>query len=486
MLKLQRGQKLFIFIKLIIDALLIFASLGVTFHLRVILNPFFTEKFNNIPMAARFIPPLYFIIPLYIITFNKFGLYNLFKKRLHLDVLFLITKSVFYATFILLAMAFLFKSENYSRSLIFLSSLFVFLFMCLSHFLVEYVLSWLKTKKIGLEKVILVGINKKAQKMTTFLENDPNLGFNFIGYLTSKATSNETNLPILVKNKIRGVVSDCEEIINKYGINRLIIWDPTLTREELLYLATTCGRMDVHLDMVPDLLSSFSRKITITEINGFPLIAIHRIELAHWDATTKRIFDLLTATIALVLLLPIFLLLAILIKFDSEGPAFYTQKRLGKGGRYFNFYKFRSMFKDADKIISREFRKEYADGFLFKLQNDPRTTKVGKFLRRYSLDELPQLFNVLKGEMSLVGPRPLPTADIEYLESKENYNFWASQRINVLPGITGLWQVSGRSNLTFEEMTELDIYYVEKWSLWLDIKILLKTLPMVLSGKGAY
>ncbi|MDI6786585.1 MAG: sugar transferase [bacterium] len=486
MLKPQRGQKLFIFIKVVIDAILILVSFYLTFYFRLYFNTYFAVKFSSISMAAKFIPSLYFILILYIVTFNKFGLYNLFKKRSSLDILFLILKSVFYVTFILIAMAFLFKSENYSRSLIFLCSFDVFLVMCLSHFIEKQILAWLKIKKIGLEKVAIVGINKKVQKMVSFFKTDPNLSFNFLGYLASKSFSKKTDLPDLVKNNIIGKVSDCENIINKYSINRLIIWDPTLMREELLYIATICGRMDVHLDMVPDLLSLFSRKVSITEINGFPLIAIHRIELERWDAITKRFFDIIVATLSLIILLPVFLIIAILIKIDSPGSVFYTQKRTGKGGRYFNFYKFRSMFKDADKTISQEMRKEYADGFLFKLQNDLRITKLGKFLRKYSLDELPQLFNIIKGEMSLVGPRPLPSIDIKYLENKEDYSFWASQRTNVSPGITGLWQVSGRSNLTFEEMVELDIYYIEKWSIWLDITILLKTIPIVLSGKGAY
>lgn len=486
MLKLERGQRLFIFIKIVIDTLLLLISFYLTFYLRIYLNPYFVEKFTSISMATKFIPPLPFVLLLYIVIFNKFDIYNLFKKRSFLEVIFLIIKSTFYVALALITIAFLFKSENYSRSLILLSSFNVLLIMCLSHFIEKQILTWLTIKKIGLEKVAVVGVNEKAQKIVSFLEVEPNLGFNFVGYLTSKASLETTGLSDLVKNRIIGEVSDCENIINQYDLNRFIIWDSTLSRKELLYLITICSRMDVRLDMVPDLLSLFPRRISITEINGIPLIALHRIKLEGWDALTKRIFDILIAIMSLIFLLPIFLVIAILIKIDSQGSVFYIQKRTGKGGRYFNLYKFRSMFKDAEKTLSPEMRKEYANGFLFKLQNDPRITKLGKFLRKYSLDELPQLFNVVKGEMSLVGPRPLPSIDMEHLEGKENHNFWACQRINVLPGITGLWQVSGRSNLTFEEMVELDIYYVKKWSIWLDIIILLKTIPLVLSGKGAY
>jgi exopolysaccharide biosynthesis polyprenyl glycosylphosphotransferase len=328
----------------------------------------------------------------------------------------------------------------------------------------------------------MIGTNIKALKMVSYIKKEPKLGFNFVGFLLSKANTNNPNQP----KEVIGNLSDCEEIINKYKIDRFIIWDPTLSREELMNLTSICSRMDVELNMVPDLLSHFSRKIDITQINGYPIISLKRVEFDRWDIAVKRIFDLVIGSTSLILLFPFMVIIAILIKLDSKGPIFYIQERLGRGGRYFKLYKFRSMYEDADRLIPKEKRKEYADGYLFKILDDPRITKVGRFLRRYSIDELPQLINVLKGEMSLVGPRPLPVVDIKYLEESEDYRFWSIQRGNVLPGITGLWQVSGRSNLTFEEMAELDIYYVEEWSIWLDIKILLKTIPKVISGEGAY
>jgi len=194
----------------------------------------------------------------------------------------------------------------------------------------------------------------------------------------------------------------------------------------------------------------------------------------------KRIFDIVFSLVALILLLPVFIVIAILIKIDSPGPIFFVQRRVGKGEKEFLFYKFRSMVHGADKMRDRLHHLNETQGPIFKIKRDPRTTKMGKFLRKSSMDELPQLLNVLKGEMSLVGPRPpLPEEVAKYTPHQLN-------RLTITPGITCLWQISGRSNISFYEWIELDIYYIQNRSFSLDLKILIRTIPVVLSCKGAY
>lgn len=194
----------------------------------------------------------------------------------------------------------------------------------------------------------------------------------------------------------------------------------------------------------------------------------------------KRAIDVVGALVLLLLLSPVFLIIVICIKFDSPGVIIFRQKRLGLGGRAFIFYKFRSMCVDAEKSKTKILHLNEVSGPIFKIRNDPRITRVGKFMRRYSLDELPQLFNVLKGDMSFVGPRP-PLPD-----EVEKYEDWQLRRLSVIPGITCLWQISGRSKLSFDEWVELDLKYIESRSIWLDLKILMKTIPAVLSADGAY
>ena len=194
----------------------------------------------------------------------------------------------------------------------------------------------------------------------------------------------------------------------------------------------------------------------------------------------KRFFDFLISLISLLFLLPFLIVIGLIIKFDSRGPILYKSKRYGCKGRMFNMYKFRSMTKDADKMIEQLRHQNEVDGPIFKIREDPRISRVGAFLRRYSLDELPQLINVLRGDMSLVGPRPLPIEQIEKEDLRQ------LRRLQIRPGITGLWQIRGRSDISFVRLIKWDIWYINNWSFWLDLNILLQTIPVVLKGKGAY
>ena len=202
--------------------------------------------------------------------------------------------------------------------------------------------------------------------------------------------------------------------------------------------------------------------------------------LAGTDWVVKKAFDLIVSAVVVVVGLPVWLLIALAIRLDSRGPVLYRDRRIGVGEREFGMLKFRTMVQGAAELQDELEDQNEAPGALFKIREDPRLTRVGRFLRRLSLDELPQVLNVLGGEMSLVGPRPLPVRDYQLLEA------WHRKRYNVLPGITGLWQISGRSSLTFDDLVRLDFYYIENWSIWLDISILVKTLPAVIAGRGAY
>ena len=209
----------------------------------------------------------------------------------------------------------------------------------------------------------------------------------------------------------------------------------------------------------------------------------HQFEVVEYSAmavVVKRLFETTLSFLGLVALSPVFLVIAVLVKMTSKGPVFYAQKRVGKGGRVFNFYKFRSMVINADEIKKTLMAKNEATGPVFKMKHDPRITRVGRFIRKYSLDELPQLFNVLKNDMSLVGPRPpIP-------EEVKKYKRWQTQRLSIQPGITCIWQTSGRSRIGFEDWVRMDIHYIRNWSLWLDIKLLFKTIKTVVTADGAY
>ena len=241
-----------------------------------------------------------------------------------------------------------------------------------------------------------------------------------------------------------------------------------------------CERLGVRTRVVPDVLQLSLDRVHVEVIEGIPLLGMRPVSLSRPRSAIKRGLDLIITIPTLLILSPLILIIAIVIKLDSPGPIFFIQERIGRNGKPFLTYKFRTMVVEAEALREQLTAFNEADGPLFKMRNDPRTTRVGRYLRRFSLDELPQTINVLRGEMSLVGPRPALPQEVAAYEP------WHRKRLEASPGLTGLWQVSGRSDLGFEEMMLLDIYYVENWTPVLDLSILFRTLPKVLWGSGAY
>jgi exopolysaccharide biosynthesis polyprenyl glycosylphosphotransferase len=252
--------------------------------------------------------------------------------------------------------------------------------------------------------------------------------------------------------------------------------------DEMLDLMRAVRRPDVHLSIVPSYSELFASNATIEELQGVPVVSLPPMRLSRSIRTVKRAIDLVASGLGLLALTPVLAAVAIAIRLDTPGPIFFRQRRHGRGGSEFEIVKFRTMVADAEaqRMAMAHMNEMEGAGPLFKMANDPRVTRVGAFLRKTSLDELPQLWNVLRGEMSLVGPRPFVVHESEQITG------WAGRRLDTTPGITGLWQVLGRNDIAFDEMVKLDYVYVTNWSLWWDIKILLRTIPTVLGRKGAY
>ena len=262
--------------------------------------------------------------------------------------------------------------------------------------------------------------------------------------------------------------------------DEIVLSEGGVDEETVLDLVETAHRTGVRVRIAPKTTELLLQRGEYVPGQGVPLFELQPPVFAGADWAVKKAFDLGVSFIVVVVGLPLWLLIAAAIKLDSRGPVLYRDRRVGVGQREFGMLKFRTMVQGAAEQQAVLEEQNEAGGALFKIRDDPRVTRVGRVLRRLSLDELPQVLNVLGGEMSLVGPRPLPLRDYRQLEA------WHRKRYNVLPGITGLWQISGRSNLTFDDLVRLDFYYIENWSIWLDISILVKTLPAVLAGRGAY
>jgi exopolysaccharide biosynthesis polyprenyl glycosylphosphotransferase len=298
------------------------------------------------------------------------------------------------------------------------------------------------------------------------------IDYEFVGAVAPSADG--VTLPVL------GQMGDLPAVLDRERVDELIITDSDFRDRELLEIVDAAHRRGVEVRIAPKATELLTQRVEFVPGQGIPLFELRPPAFVGMDWVVKRAFDLVVSSLVLVVGLPLWLAIAAAVKLNSRGPVFFRDRRIGLGEQEFGMLKFRTMYADAAGQQAELEASNEADGPLFKIREDPRVTSVGAFLRRFSLDEIPQLWNVLHGEMSLVGPRPLPLRDYERLEP------WHRKRYLVLPGVTGLWQISGRSNLGFDDLVRLDFFYLENWSVWLDISILAKTLPAVVTGRGAY
>lgn len=337
-------------------------------------------------------------------------------------------------------------------------------------------------------RVLIVGTGTLAQTTADLLiERGPRHRLYVVGFL-SEANGEVTEL---LGRPVLGGLNTALAVVMQNDVQEVIVALPAQAREKVASLFRTLQGLPVQIRLVPDALDRTVMRSALEELAGVELLSLREPRLRALDHVAKRVFDLAASTVGLVVISPLMALVATLIKIDSPGPVLFRQTRIGKNGQPFTFYKFRSMVPNADERVHQEYYRKlingqaeaYSDGSqdggVLKMVNDSRITRFGRFLRKSSLDELPQLFNVLKGEMSLVGPRPPIPYEVE------EYNEWHKRRLEAAPGITGLWQVRGRSRVSFDEMIQMDIEYIERQSLWLDLKILLLTPQAVISGKGA-
>jgi exopolysaccharide biosynthesis polyprenyl glycosylphosphotransferase len=323
-------------------------------------------------------------------------------------------------------------------------------------------------------RVLVVGAGELGHRLSATIRDYAWTGLTLIGYLDDDQTKQDNGLPVL------GTLDDARRIVNECKVDELVIALPQRAYERLNQLLADLQTVRVNIRVVPDYFSLAVFRATVDDFGGLPLISLREPVLNPYQRLMKRMLDVLLGGIALLLALPVMAAIALAIKLDSPGPAFFKQRRVGENGELFDMIKFRSMVVDADELLS-EIIEKTADGrIVHKRRNDPRVTRVGRFIRATSLDELPQLFNVLKGEMSLVGPRP----EMPWLVQR--YEPWQCKRFAVPQGITVWWQVNGRSDKMMHEHTEEDLYYIQNYSLLLDLQILWKTIGAVIKRSGAY
>jgi exopolysaccharide biosynthesis polyprenyl glycosylphosphotransferase len=324
-------------------------------------------------------------------------------------------------------------------------------------------------------RTLIVGANDEAVRLAEKLETHPHLGFAPVGFVRNGAEPAAGNgLPFL------GTIDDLSGVITESQAECLFIASTAVGPEEMKRISRKLRQHDLEVRISANLADILASRLTVQPLGDMLALSLRPVRLTGRQAVTKRAFDLLFGGLGIILSAPIWLVSAALIKLTSRGPVLYRQERVGCDGLPFTIYKFRTMVRGADALRSLLDHRNEASGLLFKMRNDPRVTRVGRWLRRFSIDELPQLINVMKGDMSLVGPRPPIPSEVA------QYEDWHRDRLQVRPGITGLWQVGGRSELSFDDYVRLDLFYIENWSVTYDLFLMAKTIPAVVSRRGAF
>jgi exopolysaccharide biosynthesis polyprenyl glycosylphosphotransferase len=461
--------------KVLADALLIVFSFILAYFIRFKVLVFITP--SSMPIFEKYSSILIFVTLLWLAVFKLVGLYENKKYTAFVDEVAVLFWGISASTLLLLGLLFLYRELWFSRLVILNVWWIAFLLLGALRLLILLGGRLAHYRGIGLRSTLILGAGEIGQTLAGKMVKDRGLGYRVVGFLDDdpvKLGKLYYDTPVL------GDLARAGEVIKKRKVDEVIIASADIPAEKTLDIITECERFGVEFKIVPGILELIASRVDVDELAGVPLLTVSEIRLKGFNAILKRSMDILLAVLGLIILSPLLLLAAVLVKLTSPGPIFYAQERIGLDGKPFLIFKFRSMVDGADQLISRIADRSEALGHLFKMKEDPRTTPLGRLMRRFSIDELPQLLNVLLGQMSLVGPRPPLPREVD------KYNSWQMKRLRVRPGITGPWQVQGRSHLPFDDMVRLDLYYIENWSLWLDLKILLRTVPVVLSCSGAY
>ncbi|NLT73713.1 MAG: sugar transferase [Chloroflexi bacterium] len=405
------------------------------------------------------------------------GAYRPTRGRTLLDEWFIVFRSTLVGIAALIFFVFLASPSYYSRLIFGYAGIASLILVGVSRTIERIILNRRHRAGKGIERVLVVGVGETGRSVIRAIMARPELGYRIVGFLDDDP--NKTHASIGPYPGL-GSTEGLAEAIVAHKIDQVIIALPSAYHRKTLQLTRVCESVGAGARIVPDLFQIAMSSVVIENLDGIPLLGVREPSTLEWQRVWKRVSDILFSLLVLVVALPLYTVIALAITLDSPGPVIFRQIRVGRGRRQFTCLKFRTMGTDAEARLAELKERNEADGPLFKMRDDPRRTRVGRILRRLSLDELPQFWNVLRGEMSVIGPRPPIPAEVEVYEP------WHLRRLVVSPGITGLWQVSGRSDLTFDEMVLLDIYYIENWSPLLDLRILIKTIPTMLFGSGAY
>lgn len=416
---------------------------------------------------------VWFVVTLLVVSWH-YGLYGPLQLRSTLHEQRMTAQACLTAGLLLSGGLYLTEGYHVSRSLVLFLVCFTAGILC-SRRLVARVITYREYERgVNTRNLVILGSTHISVAVKEHISRRSHLGYTFRGFVKLPSSSTARVGP----DEVLGDVDQIRQIARQYFIDELVIAEPCSV-DQVISILEAAREVDMDVRVLPGYYESVTADAPIEYLGDFPVVALHRGHVPVFAMALKRIFDIVLSLAALIAAAPIMIAIAIAIRLEDAGPVFYVSERVGKKGTVFPCYKFRSMVTDAEKAKAELAAKNERAGILFKMKDDPRITKVGRFLRKYSLDELPQLFNVLQGDMSVVGPRPPIASEVA------KYEIDHFRRLEVLPGLTGLWQVRARQDPSFERYIALDTAYVENWSFWLDLKIILLTASAVVRGTGA-
>ncbi|MGD9405543.1 MAG: undecaprenyl-phosphate glucose phosphotransferase [Anaerolineae bacterium] len=463
---------------IITDVLLINLAFAIAYWLRYELQWFAAVDEANFVRYGAFIPVSLTLTIVLLGIYKLNGVYDQPRGASWFDEVYsLLTGTATGIILMVFVIVFLFRPLLYSRLIFLYAGVLVTIFLSVSRMARRFLRHRLRRRGLGVDRLLIVGAGEVGRTVMRHVVAQPVLGYHVVGFVDDDPEKASTDIG---RFRALGNTASIPRLIKEMVVDEVIITLPWMYHRKIVSIIAQCEREQVRVRIVPDMFQMTLSHLDVEDLGGIPMIGMRDISIGRTQMLIKRAMDVIVSLVGLVLLLPFFALMALLIKLDSDGPVFFTQIRVGKGENLFACYKFRSMRQGAEAEIEQLRTYNEADGPIFKMRDDPRITRMGRILRRTSLDELPQLFNVLMGHMSLVGPRPAPPSEVQ------RYQPWHKRRLEVAPGMSGLWQVSGRSELSFDEMVLLDLYYIEHWSPVLDLQILLRTLPKMITGEGAY
>jgi len=476
----DRRSKLLSTVTLLQDLLVICIAFGAAYYLRFLLvhRQVFSEQLPEIYPFSHYVPVLIGILVIWAIT----GYFGTFYRDLELSNPVRIGATLLYQSIVVLVFAYaalyLLKRADISRTFVLVSGVMMFVFLLAGRAISHSGVYWMRERLNRYYYCLVVGCGSRAREVATLIEESRGSGLRLLGFVDPESSDERQqhtigDVPVYPLRTVEHILQErvVDEVIFAVNMQELARLEPLI-----LHCANVGMKVRVQLEFLP---AAYSR-IYLEKFRDVELLSLSSAPESELLLFFKRAFDVVLAALSLVLLSPLMFTVAAAIRVTSPGPVLFKQTRCGLGGRRFTLYKFRSMINNAEQLRAELHQLNEMDGPVFKISDDPRITRVGRWLRRFSLDELPQFWNILRGDMSFVGPRPAVPEEVD------QYEPWQRRRLRMRPGLTCIWVLEGRNHLDFNRWIQLDLTYIDTWSLWLDAKIFLLTIPIVISGRGAY